>query len=488
MLFNSIQFLIFFPAVVILFWILPSRWKNPMLLIASYYFYMNWQPAFGLLLLISTLATWGGALLIDRWRESAPRRSRIAFRTTLIFNLAMLFVFKYLQFVGDEIRNLLFSLGVGIQIPEFTILLPVGISFFIFQAVGYLIDVRRATIAPERNLGIFALFIAFFPQLVAGPIERAANMLPQFRRRPRFSFDALMAGLELMALGYFMKIVIAENISEYVDAVYIDVNHHNGTTILLATFFFCFQIFADFGGYSLIAIGAARCMDFRLTQNFRQPYLATSVRDFWRRWHVSLSRWLSDYVYIPLGGNRVRPARHYLNIFLTLFLSGVWHGADYTFMAWGAYHGSLQCLQAAWHKHSKFSLPDNMLTRSLKIAWTFFLVLLGRVFFRADNISDAMIAFKKIFTEPGIPDTGTGKIYLCELFLFIIMLMAIEIRNEYFDRHPLPTTSDPTRPLEMSAVLSRRSVAHSALFLAMITSVLLIFGNFSGNAFIYFQF
>ncbi|MDE5653128.1 MAG: MBOAT family protein, partial [Muribaculaceae bacterium] len=178
MLFNSIQFLIFFPAVVILFWILPWRWKNPMLLIASYYFYMNWQPAFGLLLLISTLATWGGALLIDRWRESDPRRSRIAFRTTLIFNLAMLFVFKYLQFVGDEIRNLLFSLGVGIEIPEFTILLPVGISFFIFQAVGYLIDVRRATIAPERNLGIFALFIAFFPQLVAGPIERAANMLP----------------------------------------------------------------------------------------------------------------------------------------------------------------------------------------------------------------------------------------------------------------------------------------------------------------------
>lgn len=486
MLFNSIQFLIFFPAVVILYWLLPGHFRNPMLIAASYYFYMNWQPAFGLLLFVATLSTWAGALLTRRYQDAGPKGAKTSkriFVSTIIFNLLLLFTFKYLSFAGNEIRHLLQHFGLGMNIPEFHILLPVGISFFTFQALGYLIDVRRRTIDPERSLPTFALFIAFFPQLVAGPIERASGLLPQFRQPHRFSPDLLMAGFELMLLGYFMKIGVAENVAEYVDAIYDHLGEHNGGSVLLATFFFCFQIFADFGGYSLIAIGAARCMGFRLMQNFRQPYLATSVRDFWRRWHVSLSRWLSDYVYIPLGGNRVKPARHYFNIFMTLLVSGIWHGADYTFLAWGAYHGSLQCMQAAWHKKSKVHLPDTFLSRLMKIIWTFVLVMLGRVFFRARNISDAALVFKKIFTEPGIPYLGGGKIHFLQLSLLVIVLMAIECRHEYLDRR-----NAAAGITELSAVRSQRSLVRSALFMAALASIVLVFGNFSGNAFIYFQF
>lgn len=483
MLFNSLQFLIFFPTIVLLYWVIPHRWRNGFLLIASYWFYMNWQPAFALLLFGVTVATWLGAIMIEKYRDD-KKRTKYCFYAALGIDLLLLFIFKYLTFVGDEIRRLIDNLGIAIHLPDFTILLPVGISFFTFQAIGYLIDVKRGTIKAENNLPVFALFLSFFPQLVAGPIERAGKLLPQFYQRHKFSPDMLIAGIELMAAGYFMKIAIAENLAKYVDAIYNHLEMHNGTSILIATFFFCFQIFADFAGYSLIAIGAARCMGFRLTQNFRQPYLATSVRDFWRRWHVSLSRWLTDYVYIPLGGNRVSKPRHYLNIFLTLLVSGIWHGADYTFMAWGAYHGSLQCMQAAWHKTSKFHLPDNAISKSLKIFWTFLLVMLGRVFFRSDSIGDAFTVFRKIFTEPGVPYLTGGKIYFAEMLLLVAVLMIIEIRNEYVELNGI-AGAGPDMP---ASIRSRRSLTRSALFVVFLSAIICISGEFTDNAFIYFQF
>ena len=480
MLFNSFQFIIFFPCVVILYWILPAKLRNYMLLIASFYFYMNWQPEFGLLLAGAGFITWGGARLIEYYADKPILAKRI-FSATIIILIAALFTFKYLSFFADEVFGFLVRYGLAMAVPHFEILLPVGISFFTFQALGYIIDERRSTIRAEKSLLTVLLFLAFFPQLVAGPIERAKDLLPQFRSRHIFDFSHLMAGLEMMALGYFMKICVAESLSPYVDRVYDNLAVYSGLDILLATFFFCFQIFSDFGGYSLIAIGAARCMGFRLTQNFRQPYLATSVRDFWRRWHVSLSRWLSDYVYIPLGGNRVRPARHYFNIFITLFLSGVWHGADYTFFAWGAYHGSLQAAQAAWHKKSRFHLPKNLFTTILKILMTFFLVLLGRVFFRSGSIGDSMIAFRKIFTEHDSFHPGS-KILFFERILMIVILMAIECRHEWIEsRLGSPSGS-------LTAARSERSIYRSAFFLTFIILLIVLFGNFNTSPFIYFNF
>lgn len=478
MLFNSLQFLIFFPAVVILYWILPGRWRNAMLLIASYYFYMNWQPAFGLLLAGASVITWGGALLIARFSTDGEEDEDKVLRkgrrhilvSTILLLLATLFTFKYLNFFNREIHFLFAKAGIAMAVPQFEILLPVGISFFTFQAIGYLVDVSRSTVKVERDLLTVMLFLAFFPQLVAGPIERARDMIPQFHRVHRFSFPELMSGIEMMLLGYFMKLCVAENVGIYVDKVYGNLSGHSGIDILVATTFFCFQILADFGGYSLIAIGAARCMGFRLTQNFRQPYLATSVRDFWRRWHISLSSWLQDYVYIPLGGNRVKHLRHYFNIFSTLFISGVWHGADYTFFAWGAYHGTLQTAQAVWNKKSRFHLPANFFNTCLKIFWTFVLIMLGRVFFRADSISDSMLAFRKIFTEPGTFDPN-GYTFFFEKVLLILILIVIELRHEYKDRH-----------------IRQDTIFRSAVKIAILLALIILFGQFSSAPFIYFQF
>ena len=481
MIFNSLQFLIFFPSVVVLYWVLPHSWRNLMLLPASYYFYMNWQPGFALLLAGASVLTGVGGLMIEKYSQRPNVARRIA-TASIIILLLILFTFKYLSFFADRLRELLFHIGLGMEIPRFEILLPVGISFFTFQAIGYLIDVYRGSVKAERNPVTFGLFLAFFPQLVAGPIERASSLLPQFHNRHRFNWSDLTAGLELLTLGYFMKLCVADRVSGYVDYAYYNLESVNGGTVLLATFLFCFQIFADFGGYSLIAIGAARCMGFRLTQNFRQPYLATSMRDFWRRWHTSLSRWLTDYIYIPLGGNRVHPARHYFNIFFTLLISGMWHGADFTFLAWGAYHGSLQTLQAAWHKKSRFHLPPNLITTLIKITGVFILVMAGRVFFRAASLADAATAFRKIVTEPGMPFIY-DRINMLECLCMILVLMIIEARHEYLERK-----NPDEYCLQPAAVRSSRSLLRSALSVSFLTLLIFLFGSFADSPFIYFQF
>lgn len=339
MLFNSITFLIFFPVVCLLYWLLTPRLRNGMLLIASYYFYMNWEPVYALLILFSTVSTWGSGLLISR--ENQRQRQRLWLSLCIIVNLGILFIFKYFNFITESTFSLLESLGLRMDVPHFTLLLPVGISFYTFQAIGYIIDVYRGKTPVEKSLFRYALFVAFFPQLVAGPIERSYNLLQQFRTTHRFNGQEIVEGLKIMAFGYFMKLCIADNVSPYVDAVFNNLPHHNGTSVLLAAFFFTFQIFCDFSGYSMIAIGAARCMGFSLMQNFKQPYLSTSPKDFWHRWHISLSSWFSEYVYIPMGGNRCSKTRHMANTMATMTLSGLWHGANWTFVVWGIYHGIL---------------------------------------------------------------------------------------------------------------------------------------------------
>ena len=328
MLFNSLQFLLFFPIVVSLYWLLNPRLRNGMLLVASYYFYMNWEPVYALLILFSTVTTWGASLLIARTPQACRRRRRLWLWSCIGANLAILFLFKYFNFITGEVFSLLDMLGVRMEVPHFSLLLPVGISFYTFQAVGYIVDVWRGTVEPARSLGRYALFVSFFPQLVAGPIERSSNLLPQFGYVHRFDGLKIIEGLKMMMFGYFMKLCIADSVSGYVDAVYNNLPYHTGPSVWLATFFFTFQILCDFGGYSLIAIGAARCMGFDLMQNFRQPYLAGSFKDFWRRWHISLSSWFTDYVYISLGGNRCSRRRQTANTMATMLVSGLWHGAS----------------------------------------------------------------------------------------------------------------------------------------------------------------
>ncbi len=467
MLFNSFHFLLFFPLVCILYYLLPPRLRWLFLLLASYYFYMNWEPVYALLIAGSTLITYGCGLLVERYRGER-RRQRLFLLGSLLLNFGILFIFKYYNFLTGSIFSLLSWLGIRSAFPEFTLLLPVGISFYTFQAVGYSLDVYRGDIKAERHLGIYALFVSFFPQLVAGPIERARNLLPQFREIHRFDETNATQGLKLMLWGYFMKLCVADRLALYVDAVYNNVSQHNGTSLLIASVFFAFQIYCDFGGYSLIAIGAARVMGFSLMENFRRPYFARSVREFWGRWHISLSTWFKDYVYIPLGGNRVGRFRHMRNLVVTFLVSGIWHGANWTFILWGGFHGGAQVMEKLMVR----STGDNKYKwGGVKIFITFLLVCFGWIFFRANRVEDAFEVIRKIFTEPGPPF-----IHLTTVFFGVISLVILLLKD-IADEYRLPFH-----------FLDSRYVVIRYFSVCALVAYILLFGMLNGGQFIYFQF
>lgn len=470
MLFNSLEFVVFFPLVVLAYWILPQRCRNPFLLVASYYFYMNWEPVYAVLIFASSVTTWGAAKVFSR-ENVGGCRAKIVFVLCLVFNLGILFLYKYADFVGDVIQSALDESGIGMAVPKFPYLLPVGISFYTFQAIGYAIDVYKGKIGCERSLLTYLLFISFFPQLVAGPIERAKNLLPQFHDWHRYDNLNLIIGARMMLWGYFMKLCVAENLSPYVDAVYNNLEHHTGASVWLATFFFTFQILCDFGGYSLIAIGAAKCMGFSLMQNFRQPYHATSIKDFWRRWHISLSTWFSDYLYIPLGGNRCSTVKHQRNLFLTFLVSGIWHGANWTFIAWGAYHGVLIVSNSLTNKLIRHRFMWFSRGRIFGIMITFLLVMIGWVFFRANNINDAFSALSMIAHPLAPLYTGEGKAVLLMCFLMIAILVGYGVVVEkHCDIH------------------FRRNRMIYTMMDALLVITILMFASFESGQFIYFQF
>lgn len=442
-----------------------------MLLVASYYFYMNWEPVYALLIMFSTVTTWGASLMIDK--ENDKRRRKLWLGGCIAVNIGILFIFKYFNFVTESVFNLLSIAGLRLEVPHFALLLPVGISFYTFQAIGYIIDVSRGTVQPAHNLARYALFVSFFPQLVAGPIERSSNLLPQFDYRHRFNALETIEGLKLMMFGYFMKLCIADNVSGYVDAVYNNLPFHNGMSVLLASFFFTFQIFCDFGGYSLIAIGAARCMGFTLMQNFKQPYLATSFKDFWRRWHVSLTSWFTDYVYIPLGGNRCSKKRHAANTIGTMLISGLWHGANWTFVVWGGAHGALLVMNNVKRRIKWLNFKESRLTKVINICFVFLLVMAGWVFFRANSLNDALLAFKKMFSEPGMLYKGEGVPSILLGLLLIGILMLREMWVEY--KWSIP-------------IITGKSMARDIAYTATLIIAILLCGQFNGGQFIYFQF
>jgi len=389
MSFISIEFFVFSIVIFSLYFVLrqPLRWI--LLLTGSYLFYIVGNGNYVFILIFSTITDyWIARQLVKTNRE---RHRKLLLSTSLFLNLSVLFFFKYYNFFSGEIGNWANTLNIDFVPPTLNVILPIGISFYTFQALSYTVDVYRGKIQPETNLGIFATFIVFFPQLVAGPIERASNLLPQISQQFAFDEDRIVSGLRLALWGFFKKVVIADRLSIYVNNVYATPEDFSGQILLVATLFFAFQIYCDFSGYSDVAIGVARILGIRLITNFRQPYFSQSIREFWRRWHISLSQWFRDYVYIPLGGNRVSFRRNLLNSLIVFVLSGLWHGASWTFVIWGAIHGGIFVIETVLSRNKPQSEQSSSLLKSIfGTTITFIIVVIAWVFFRADTLDDAL--------------------------------------------------------------------------------------------------
>lgn len=403
MLFNSLAFLLFFPVVTLIYFLLPHRARYIWLLCASYFFYMQWNASYALLIFTSTLITYLAGLVIQK----ANARGRVGVKKAAVavsftVNIAILVFFKYFDFLLANVNALLSVFGAAALGWHFDVLLPVGISFYTFQALGYTVDVYRGDVAHEKNFLKYALFVSFFPQLVAGPIERSGNLLCQFSERHRFDGRRAVRGLTLMLWGYFEKLVIADRAAILVNTVYNDPANpaYGGFAVIIATVLFAFQIYCDFASYSDIARGAAEVMGFRLMRNFDTPYFSKSVAEFWRRWHISLSTWFRDYLYIPLGGNRKGKARKYLNLMIVFFISGLWHGASWHFVVWGVLNGAAQVIGAVTlpvrKKVSAFlGNRENFSGKLAKTLFTFAFINVTWVFFRAGRLTDAVLLIKK---------------------------------------------------------------------------------------------
>lgn len=410
MLFNSGQFLIYFPIVVLLYFILPKKLKNLWLLIASYYFYMCWSVKYVLLIVTSTVVTWFSGIIMekikdsDRDEEAKVKLKKWTVAGSFIINLGILGYFKYMNFFLDTIARVFSLVHINISVPVVDILLPVGISFYTFQALSYTMDVYRGDIYAEKNILQYALFVSFFPQLVAGPIERSKNLLKQLAVPKKFDFENFREGFLLMLWGYFLKIVIADRAAIIADKVFSDIDTYGGWFISIAIIIFTLQIYCDFYGYSIIAKGAAKFLGIDLMENFQSPFMQTSIANHWRNWHISLTSWFRDYLYIPLGGNRKGTARKYLNILIVFAVSGLWHGASLTYLVWGSLHGIYQIIGGILMPVRKkicevFDLDREALGhRILLMIGTFLLIAFGFIIFRAPSMGQAMAAYKSMFT------------------------------------------------------------------------------------------
>lgn len=408
MAFNSLQFLAFFPIVVAVFFLLPHRARWGWLLLASLYFYGLWQPVLLLQMLAATLVTYLFGLRIERAPDKKQRKSILKLAVVLL--VGNLFAFKYTSFVNESFRGLFEAIGIDYPIPTVHLLLPLGISFYTFLLIGYLVDVSNGLKA-ERHFGIFALFVTFFPKIVAGPIERSKNLLPELHREQTFDYRRVVSGLLLMALGFFKKVVVGDRLAPFVNQVFGDPQAHDGVAMVFATGMFAFQLYCDFSGYSDIAVGAARVLGIRLMNNFNRPYLAISIADYWKRWHISLSTWLTDYVYTPLTRTKAIKMKWYylmlVSLFITFLVSGLWHGAQWTFVAWGALHGTymvVSMMTQKWRRkvNQRIGLEARpRLHHAVRVVTTFALVGLAYILFQASSLRDAFYIFTHLHTGWG---------------------------------------------------------------------------------------
>lgn len=491
MLFNSVHFIVFFVAVVPLYFLVPMRWRHIWLLFASYYFYISWSARYALLLALSTLITFASGVLISRANTAAQNIKRQHFfkKMWLVLsfatNLAILFFFKYFNFAAGSLSLVLGKIGVTAAAPSFNILLPVGISFYTFQALSYTADVYRGLKA-EKNLLKYALFVSFFPQLVAGPIERTSNLLSQINSPKPFCYENAKNGLWLMLWGYFQKLVIADRAAILVNQVYGNHQNYGSVPLVLATVLFAVQIYCDFCAYSDIAIGAAQAMGFSLRENFHRPYFARSIADFWRRWHISLSSWFRDYLYIPLGGSRRGRLYKYRNVMLTFLASGLWHGANWTYVVWGFFHGFLQIAGDILKPFRQKALGFFRVKTTafshhiLQTFVTFIFVCIGWVFFRAESVGQALQILSRMAMGSrfmGIAEMGLNWQNLLVLAASICLLFATSIAR--------------TR-LSLRQSLARQNLWFRWLFLLLAIFAVLVFGvygpGFNASQFIYFQF
>lgn len=495
MLFNSLHFLVFFPVVVLLYFLIPHRFRWIWLLISSYYFYMSWNPTYALLMGLSSLITWLSGLLIEHSGKIENEKTRFFQRklwVALSFssNLAILFFFKYFDFAVSNINQILNLIGIEALRPSFDVLLPVGISFYTFQALSYTMDVYREELNAEKNIAKYALFVSFFPQLVAGPIERSKNLLSQIHERHDFDYDNVKNGLLLMLWGFFQKLVVADHVAIIVNTVYDNYKGYHGFQIALATVLFAFQIYCDFSGYSDIARGAAQVMGFRLMDNFKQPYFAESIRDFWQRWHISLSTWFRDYLYIPLGGSRCSQLKKFRNIMIVFLLSGLWHGANWTFVAWGGLHGFYQVIGDVLRPYknklrTKLKLnPNQPLFKGGRILLTFILVDFAWIFFRAPDIHAAFQMISRMIFNFGFTEVFSLSSYSIGVGFQDLLIIAFSI--------PLMLSANFMQSkVCVREVLARQSIVVRWFAYYAMTSLVLIFGVLlSGTQaqFIYFQF
>lgn len=508
MLFNSLHFLIFFPVVTLVYFIIPKKLRYLWLLAASYYFYMCWNAKYALLIAFSTAVTWFSGFLLGKCQPEASAKlsvqklilvRKLIVAVSFFVNLSILAFFKYFDFILGNLNWISHQSGLPILEKPFDFVLPVGISFYTFQALSYTVDVYRMEIEPERNILKYALFVSFFPQLVAGPIERSKNLLMQIQRmgeldiRQLFDYERIAGGLQIMLWGFFQKLVIADRIAILVNTVFDSWYFYGTVELATAAAAFSIQIYCDFASYSTIAVGAAKVLGVTLMENFNTPYFACSIQDFWRRWHISLSTWLKDYLYIPLGGNRCGRLRQHFNIMLTFLVSGLWHGASWHYVVWGGMHGVFQVVGAQTRAvRDRFYAQTNTKTNSFSFrfgqaAATSVLAAFAWIFFRADSFTQACGYVKRLFTKPNLWALSDGTLYQLGLDQteMNILLSALMILL-FFSIVKYKRKEDP------DAFLANQCAWFRWMTVAVLFSFIFLFGiygpGYDAAQFIYFQF
>ncbi|MGN0319188.1 MAG: MBOAT family O-acyltransferase [Lachnospira sp.] len=498
MLFNSIQFLIFLPVVCLIYFIIPKKVRYIWLLVSSYYFYMCWNAEYAILIFISTLITYLSGLLLEKIKKNdsididKSRLKKCVVALSFILNLGILAYFKYAGFAVDIAESIGNLVGVELNIPAFDIILPVGISFYTFQALSYTMDVYRGEIYAEKNFLRYALFVSFFPQLVAGPIERSKNLLKQLSVPSDFSFKRTREGVIVMLWGYFLKVVVADRIAVFVDSVYGNYGKFGGMYLVVATVLFAFQIYCDFYGYSVIAKGTAHIFGIELMENFNAPYLSTSVSQFWRKWHISLTSWFKDYLYIPLGGSRKGTIRKYINKMIVFLVSGLWHGAEMSFVIWGGLNGLYQVIGEVTSPfkemcRTKLHINENALAvKIIKGMVTFVLIDFSWIFFRASTVADAFNIIKSIFTMDNAGILFNGGLFDCglDIYNFILMILCLLVL--------LTADIFKTKGVKLSGVIAERNFAVRTAVMIVAAIFIIVFGiyglAYNQTSFIYFQF
>lgn len=496
MQFTSFSFALFFPIVVLLYYVMPKKARRLWLLIASFYFYMSWNVVYGLLILASILITYVCARLLEKTKQEEVGKRKGILTASILSNLAILVFFKYFYFLYDTLAAILSVAGIKLGPASLSIVLPVGISFYTFQALGYTIDVYRGEVKAETNFIQYALFVSFFPQLVAGPIERSRHLLGQLSRMTKentWDFEKATRGLLLMLWGYFLKLVIADRAAIFVDFVFKDYYAYYGVTLLVAILLFCLQLYCDFASYSAIAIGAAGVLGIELMQNFAAPFFSRSVGEFWRRWHISLSSWLRDYVYIPLGGNRCSKVRKHWNTLVTFFVSGLWHGASWHYVLWGVLQGIyinigdwLKPAKEKWTK--KYQIKTNSIGyRVGQVLMTDFLLLVSFIFFRANSIRDGVAYLYRMIRHFDIWSLFNGTLSAYSLdqkewHVLLISLAVLFLVDLYYQK----------KKLFFDSLVKNQCLVVQYLIVAVLFIMILTFGvygeGYDATQFIYFQF